>query len=454
MNLDVLSLDRRSGALLATTVAAIAANALQVRQRAQASQRVEKPSKDKEPSKKSDARNGGAKLATAVDANFARRLATILQIIVPSWRSPEASILLAQTLTLLCRTLLSLRIARCGGEGIKAVMHGSLSGFARCLLDFSLTGLVAGVVNSALKFHTNLLTVRFRERLTNHVHERYCHGTRYYRAATLRSKGLDHLDQRVADDIHQFCATLADLHGRTFKPALDAVLCTHRMARSIGWKGLALLYGYYLSIGRCAALHAARAPARAPARALRPAPCAPRPAPPRALGSVTRRFSPPFARLIAQQQAHEGELRHCHARLVAHAEEVALLDGGPRERGLLDAALDRTASFSRRYYLLQFAQGAVDQARHVYVCYYQHTCYMHMHMHMHTRDHARMRTCVHTSERRRAPPRPQWTIKYGASLIGWPVLALPFLNSSEQGPEVAARYREADTLIQNACAPP
>ena len=86
------------------------------------------------------------------------------------------------------------------------------------------------------------------------------------------------------------------------------------------------------------------------------------PVPPH-LGSATRRISPPFARLIAQQQAHEGELRHCHARLVAHAEEVALLDGGPRERDLLDAALGRTTSFSRRYYLLQFAQGAVDQAR-------------------------------------------------------------------------------------------
>jgi ATP-binding cassette subfamily D (ALD) protein 3 len=268
MNLDVLTLDRRSGALLATTIVTIAANALQVSQRVQASQLMEEPSKKgQEPSKKSEARNGAAKLATAVDANFARRLTTILQIIVPSWRSPEASILLAQTLALLCRTLLSLRIARCGGEGIKAVMHRSLSGFARCLIDFSLTGVVAGVVNSALKFHTNLLTVRFRTRLTKHVHERYCHGTRYYRAATLCSKGLDHLDQRVADDIHQFCATLADLHGRTFKPALDAVLCTHRMARSIGWKGLALLYGYYLSIGRRAAPARARA-ARARAAVL------------------------------------------------------------------------------------------------------------------------------------------------------------------------------------------
>ena len=156
MNLDVLTLDRRSGALLTATIAGIAANALQVRRRAQASQR-----KEERPSpKQREERSAGTKLATAVDANFARRLATILQIIVPSWRSPEASILLAQTLTLLCRTLLSLRIARCGGEGIKAVMHGSLSGFARCLLDFSLTGLVAGVVNSALKFHTNLRTSR------------------------------------------------------------------------------------------------------------------------------------------------------------------------------------------------------------------------------------------------------------------------------------------------------
>ena len=75
----------------------------------------------------------------------------------------------------------------------------------------------------------------------------------------------------------------------------------------MGWKGLALLYGYYLSIG-----------------------------------SITRRFSPPFARLIAQQQALEGQLRHSHARLLAHAEEVAMLDGGARERQLLDAALGRT----------------------------------------------------------------------------------------------------------------
>ena len=55
MNLDVLTLDRRSGALLATKIVTIAANALQVSQRVQASQLMEEPSKKgQEPSKKSD----------------------------------------------------------------------------------------------------------------------------------------------------------------------------------------------------------------------------------------------------------------------------------------------------------------------------------------------------------------------------------------------------------------
>ena len=371
-----MGLAPRERLLVSATLSGIAVNALQVRRRVQRTdhERVRDPStpaaRERRSSSSSD---GSAKSgAAAVDSALIRRLGHILQIIVPSWRSREATLLVAQTLTLLCRTLLSLRIARLGGEGLKAVVHRSPREFLRCLLEFAVTGTVAGVVNSALKFHTNMLTTRFRENLTRHVHERYCHGQRYYRAATLRGKGLDHLDQRVAEDVHQFCATLSDLHGRTFKPALDTILCTARMAQSMGWSGLAVLYGYYLSIG-----------------------------------SVTRRFSPPFSRLIAQQAAYEGELRHCHSRLVEHAEEVALLDGGDRERQLLDAALARTTEFSRGFFLKQFYQGIADQL----------------------------------------------TIKYGASLIGWPVLALPFLHTSEHDDkaETVARYREADTLIQNAC---
>ena len=73
--------------------------------------------------------------------------------------------------------------------------------------------------------------------------------------------------------------------------------------------------------------------------------------------SARRAFAPPFAKLVARQQALEGELR---ATWSLHAETVALLDGGARERELLDGALQRSPP-SRGLHLLQFYQGCVDQ---------------------------------------------------------------------------------------------
>jgi ABC-type uncharacterized transport system fused permease/ATPase subunit len=42
--------------------------------------------------------------------------------------------------------------------------------------DFFVSGVAASVVNSALKYLTNSITVAFRQRLTTYVHERYLAG--------------------------------------------------------------------------------------------------------------------------------------------------------------------------------------------------------------------------------------------------------------------------------------
>ena len=114
----------------------------------------------------------------------------------------------------------------------------------------------------------------------------------------------------------------------------------------------------------------------------------------------------PFGEYIARTQRLEGDFRRMHSRLITHAEEVAFLDGAERERGILDAKLESTTTWSQFYFYLQFKQGVVDQ----------------------------------------------YFVKYFASMIGWPVLAFPFLASSgaRSGSEIAARYRESDTLIQSA----
>jgi ATP-binding cassette subfamily D (ALD) protein 3 len=252
------------------------------------------------------------------------------------------------------------------------VVHKSWPEFGACLADFFVTGIAASVINSGIKFLTNAITVAFRRRLTEYVHSRYLAHRSYYRAAVLRLGNLDNADARIVEDLNQFCATAADLFSRTFKPALDVALSTQRMGRSMGYGGLTALYTYFL-----------------------------------VSGALVRAVSPPIPRLVAEQAALEGDFRRAHARLIAHAEEVAFLEGAAREKSILNGKLRGVTAFATKLHLLQFRQGMVDQ----------------------------------------------WGLKYFASVIGWPILAVPFLtHPSDDVAEVAARYREYDSLLQSASA--
>ena len=317
--------------------------------------------------KKGEPRRRGA----AVDAVFLKRLAFILRIVVPSITSKEAMLLAIQSTMLISRSFISLRIAKKGGDGLQAVMERSWKKFFFVLGDFFVSGVSASVVNSALKYLTNSITVSFRERLTERVHREYLRDGAFYRAAVLRVGNLDNADQRIADDLHQFCHTASDLFARTFKPLLDVILSTARMAENMGYGGLAVLYGYFVLSG-----------------------------------ALIKSLSPPFSEYIARTQKLEGDFRRAHSRLITHAEEVAFLGGAETERSILDARLHGVTSWSRFYFYLQFKQGVVDQ----------------------------------------------YFIKYFASMIGWPVLAFPFLSdASDRGAaQIAALYRESDTLIQSA----
>jgi len=307
----------------------------------------------------------------ALDATFLRRLKHILAIAIPGVFSREAFLLLVQAFVLIARSFLSLRLAKLSGDGLREVMRKSWIGFARCMFDFFASGIIASIVNSALKYLTNLITVRFRLNLSHYVHDHYLANRNYYKAAVLRQGNLDNADQRIVEDLHQFCITVSDLYSRTFKPAVDVVLSTHRMSGNMGFQGLFILYSYFLLSG-----------------------------------TVVRSFSPPFPRLIAHQQVLEGNFRRAHNRIISHAEEIAFLEGSEREKIILNEGIHEVSAFGLHYFLLQFKQGIMDQ----------------------------------------------WFLKYGASMIGWPVLAIPFLLHKGDMAETAARYRESDSLIQAASA--
>mmetsp|Transcript_22235 Transcript_22235/g.24718 ORF Transcript_22235/g.24718 Transcript_22235/m.24718 type:complete len:677 (+) Transcript_22235:27-2057(+) len=305
-----------------------------------------------------------------VDGLFLKRLMVILRICVPSATSTEALLLYIQTLVLIARSLLSLRMARLMGLGLKSVVMHDMSLFHTALMDYFFTGVCASVVNAGIKYLTNSIDNRFRYRLTRYIHSKYMGNRNYYKSAVLRVGNLDNADQRIVVDINNFCKTASDLFSRTFKPALDVILNTMRMAENMGYTGLTVLYSYFFLSG-----------------------------------GVIRALSPSFGKLITEQAKLNGEFHHAHSRLITAAEEVAFLDGSTREEGILNKALKTLTDFNSHMYMLRFKQGVVDQ----------------------------------------------FSIKYMASMVGWPILALPFLaNKAESVADTAAAYRESDSLIQSA----
>lgn len=286
--------------------------------------------------------------------------------------------MISETAMLVARSLLSLHISELTGRGLQAVARRSPEMFLVTLCDFFVSGVFASLANSALKYMGNLMSTWFRENLTRHVHRNYMSNGNYYQAAVLMQGGqpnnrLDNLDQRIVSDLHNFTKMLADLYSRTFKPALDVVLCTRAMAESLTFKGPLIMYAYFI-----------------------------------VTTFFLRIVSPPLARLTAQQQAIEGDFRHCHARLLAHAEEVAFIAGADREEAILNEQLYNVSSFSEHLHLKQFQQGILDS----------------------------------------------FGLKYFASCVGWPIIAVPFIISPpcEDQVELLGRYRVADDLIRQGSA--
>ena len=64
--------------------------------------------------------------SAAVDEQFLSNLVQLGKIVLPSWRCKSVFLLSTQTVMLISRSYISLRIARKGGEGLQAVMEQKL----------------------------------------------------------------------------------------------------------------------------------------------------------------------------------------------------------------------------------------------------------------------------------------------------------------------------------------
>jgi ATP-binding cassette subfamily D (ALD) long-chain fatty acid import protein len=234
-----------------------------------------------------------------VDAVFAKRLSHIMEILIPNYSSKEFLLLTGFSFFLVFRTLLSVWVAQLDGAIVSALVRGNGKEFINGIAKWMLMAIPATYTNSMLTFMQNKLAIAFRSRLTSHLHNLYLQKMTFYKVGNLDDR-IKNADQLITQDVNKFCHSLAELYSNLAKPMLDTIIYNIQLAHNVGGEGLFIV---------SAIVHLS--------------------------AFFLRKFTPPFGKMVAEEQRLEGEFRFAHARLIENSEEIALYDGSKIERELL-----------------------------------------------------------------------------------------------------------------------
>ena len=262
----------------------------------------------------------------ATDTQFWQELKYLLRIAFPTPTCRGSQLLSAQFSLLVMRTLLTVRANKVNTFYLtKAIATADWKFWVRWYWNFIGWMTCGVVVNSGLRYTESLIQVELRSALTRRAHEKYMKLNNFYKTAVLREGGLEHVDQRIVADINEFSREAAFLYGHSFKPILEFTLSLTEAAKELGYSRPLALFASQIFIT-----------------------------------GTLRAMSPKLGPMVAREAALEGGFRHQHARLIAHAEEIALLKGGEREKDLLNAGLDNLVTTQRWHALQRVRKSVAD----------------------------------------------------------------------------------------------
>lgn len=237
-----------------------------------------------------------------VNQIFLIRLRRLLRIVIPGARSKEFGFLALHTFFLVFRTVLSVYVASLDGKIVGALVRGEGKAFIKGILYWMLVALPATYTNSMLNYLQSKLAIQFRTRLTRYIHDLYLADKCFYSLSNLDDR-IKNADQLITVDVEKFCYALSSIYSNLAKPILDTIIYNLQLARNVGGEGLFLVnLGVHLSSG------------------------------------LLRAMTPPFGKMAAEEQSHEGEFRTRHTRIIENAEEIAFYGGHAAEKSVVEQA--------------------------------------------------------------------------------------------------------------------
>ncbi|KAH6721739.1 ATP-binding cassette sub-family D protein-like protein member 1 [Leptodontidium sp. 2 PMI_412] len=235
-----------------------------------------------------------------LNREFFKNLFRLLRICIPGWRSKEFRLLISHSIFLIIRTLISLKVAAMDGALVSSLVRGKGKDFLIGIVWWMVIAVPATFTNSMLSYHQCKLSLQYRTRLTNYIHDKYLSNMTFYSLSALDDR-IKNADQLITVDVSKFSNSLAELYGNLAKPTLDMLIYNYSLSKSVGGEGL-----FFMSL--LVQLSA----------------------------NVMRALTPPFGKYVADEARLEGEFRFEHSRLIDYSEEIALYNGHEAEKDTLD----------------------------------------------------------------------------------------------------------------------
>lgn len=270
----------------------------------------------------------------SVDKKFLKRMLRLIKIAIPGWKSKEAKYIIVLSIFLVIRTILSIQLAEVNGGVVHGIIKMDKKKFFTGLATILAYAIPSSIINSLLDYLSVMISLGFRERLTNHYHDRYIKDKFFYQICNLDDRILNP-DQRLTVDIQKWAISLSNLYMNFSKPLLDIILFSKKLAAVVGPEGVALPFVWYTFSA-----------------------------------FLLRYISPAFGKLFAVRQKLEGEYRGQHFDILSHSEEIAFYNGGGWEIKRISTTFKKLFDHCYDIMKKQFWMGIFDSMLVKYGSYY------------------------------------------------------------------------------------
>jgi len=250
-----------------------------------------------------------------LDRLFLKRFWRCLKVMFPGWLAPSTVLFVLLLGVSLAEQMLVYNTGLIPSRFYEVLGERDSTGFKSLLVAASLLIIGTALGDSAVKFVSRILYVKWRGLLTTRLHSGYFKNSAYYKLNVLQDK-LDNIDQRITQDVERFCDVFRKASIVFIISPFTVGYYTYQCYKSSGYLGPLLIYGYFI------------------------------------VGTIVNKLiMTPIVTLVVKQEKLEGDFRFKHMQIRGNAESIAFYRSG---------GLEKRKTNSRLQTLLQTQQRLIN----------------------------------------------------------------------------------------------